>query len=60
MRESRKTERMHLPSDTTEAWLQSQKPSASVARHKNPPEDVLEAWIEKRVSKAVKRRGPGA
>lgn len=56
MRESRKTERMKLPKDTTEAWLESQKPDRTRARHRSPPEDTFEAWVEKRVSKALERR----
>ena len=60
MRESRRTEKMHLPKDTTEAWLDAQKPSMKGTRHRKPPEDSMEAWIKKRVSKTLERRKPAA
>jgi hypothetical protein len=38
MRESRKTERMHLPRDSTEAWLESQRVQRHhEAKRRNPP-----------------------
>lgn len=53
MRESRKTERMHLPTDSMELWLGSQKPSRGEGRHRNPPEDSFEAWMEKQVAERL-------
>lgn len=32
MRESRRTERMQLPRDSTELWLESQKPKPAKAK----------------------------
>jgi hypothetical protein len=49
MRESKKGEKTHLPKGSTEVWLRSQKPAPSEAKHKNPPGDSYEAWVEKRV-----------
>lgn len=60
MRESRKTEKMQLPKDTTEAWLESQKPSTREARHRRPPEDTMETWVEKRVTEVLRRKKPAA
>ena len=61
MRESKKTEQMQLPRDTTEVWLESQKtPRRRAVTHVNPPEDALEAWINKRVGRALKRGKTGA
>jgi hypothetical protein len=55
MRESRRTERMHLPRDSTEAWLESQRVRKHhEAKHRNPPKDPLEAWIERRVEDALR------
>lgn len=53
MRESPKTEGMHLPRDSTEVWLESQRvQNRHEAAHRSPPKDPLEAWIEKRVGEA--------
>jgi hypothetical protein len=52
MRESRKKEKTHLPRDSTEIWLESQTATQSEAKHRNPPEDTYEAWIEKRVGES--------
>ena len=61
MRESVKTERIHLPSDAMETWLGSQSPKRfPTARHRTPPQDSLEAWLEARVEKAKKAMEPGA
>jgi hypothetical protein len=49
MRESRKGEKTHLPKDSTEVWLGTQKPVAGGPKHKAPPEDTYEVWVEKRV-----------
>lgn len=55
MRESRRTERMHLPKDSTEVWLESQSvQKRQKAAHRNPPKDALEAWIERRVEEALR------
>jgi len=56
MRESKRTEKMQLPKDTTEAWLESQRPSVSATRHRSPLEDSFEAWMEKRVQKTLKHK----
>lgn len=57
MRESRKTEKMHLPKGSTESWLESQTPVRRSGKHGNPPPDTYEAWVEKRVTK---KRAPKA
>ena len=50
MRESGRTEKMHLPRDTTEAWLETQAPRPRRAgKHRNPPSGVYEAWLQKLV-----------
>ena len=49
MRESRRTECMHLPKDSTELWLESQVPQARQVKHANPPEDSYETWVRRRV-----------
>lgn len=54
MRESKKTERMHLPRGSTEEWLESQTPTYTEVMHRNPPRDSFEAWIEKRVEESRK------
>jgi len=51
MRESKKTERMHLPRGSTETWLESQTPGNKSGRHGIPPPDTYETWVEKRVTK---------
>jgi len=56
MRESKKTERTHLPRDSIEVWLESQTPRLSEVKHRNPPEDTYEAWIRRRVEES---RAPG-
>lgn len=56
MRESKKGEKTHLPKGSTEDWLESQKPVPGGLKHKKPPEDSYEAWVEKR---AEKSRGTG-
>lgn len=57
MRGSREKERTHLPKDSTEVWLETQTPMPSEAKHRNPPEDTYEAWVERRVagSRGTKR-----
>ena len=52
MRESRKTEKMHLPRDSMEEWLESQRPKPSEVKHEKPPKDIFEAWMEKRVEES--------
>lgn len=52
MRESRKGEKTHLPRDSTEVWLGTQKSSAGEAKQRKPPEDTYEAWVEKRVERS--------
>ena len=49
MRESRRTEKMHLPRDSGEEWLDLQKPRAMGEKHRKPPANGYEAWLEKRV-----------
>ena len=60
MRESRRTEKMHLPTDSTEVWLGSQRRSKGASRHRSAPQDSFEAWIEKRVAETLKRRKSAA
>jgi len=52
MRKSGRTEKLHLPRDATEVWLETQTPGPRKAeKHKNPPYGVYEAWLEKRVER---------
>ena len=60
MRESRRTEKMQLPKDATEAWLETQKPSLRGARHRNSPKDTLEAWVEEQACRVPKPTKPAA
>jgi hypothetical protein len=55
MRESKKTEKMHLPRGSTELWLESRTPTKGGVKHRNPPENSYETWVEKRVERS---RGP--
>jgi len=60
MRESGRTERMHLPRDTTEIWLDTQTPGPSkTEKHRNPPNGVYEAWLEKLVERRRARAATG-
>jgi hypothetical protein len=52
MRESKKGEKTHLPMGSTEDWLGSQKPAPGGVKHKNPPEESYDAWVEKRVERS--------
>ncbi len=54
MRESRKGEKTHLPRDSFEEWSEAQTAKLSATKHKKPPENTYEAWVEKRVTKKVK------
>lgn len=51
MRESKKGEKTHLPKGSTEVWLGAQKSTPGGTKHRNPPEDTYEAWVEKRAKK---------
>lgn len=51
MRESKKTERTHLPKDVYEEWSESQTVKAGGAKHRQAPENTYEVWVEKRVKK---------
>lgn len=56
MRESAKKEKTHLPKDTYQEWLKSQKRGLLVKGHgKKVTEDSFEAWMEKGVAKQVKK-----
>ena len=56
MRESKRTEKLRLPRDSMETWLEQQKPPPATAEeHRAPPRDALEEWVEKRVDAALKR-----
>lgn len=57
MRESRKGEKTHLPKDSTEVWLGGQKPAPEAGKHRNPPEDTYESWMQKRVKVSRGQRG---
>lgn len=56
MRESRKGEKTHLPRNSMEEWLESQKPTLTEMKHENPPEDIFEAWVKKRVEESGESR----
>lgn len=60
MRESRKGEKTHLPKDSTEAWLGTQKTVPTEAKHKTPPEDSYETWVEKRAGESRRGKKPAA
>lgn len=56
MRESAKTDKTHLPKDTYQEWLKSQKEKLSVkGRGKEVTENSFDAWITKRVEKRTKK-----
>jgi hypothetical protein len=56
MRESAKTEKMHLLVDTYQEWLKSQKEKPVVkGRGREVTGDSFEAWMTKRVEKQAKR-----
>lgn len=56
MRESAKTEKTHLPKDTYQEWLKSQKEELLVkGRGKEVTENFFEAWMAKRVEKQTKK-----
>ena len=61
MRESAKTDKTHLPNDTYQEWLKSQKEELSVkGRGKKVTENSFEAWMAKRVEKRAKKTSGGA
>jgi hypothetical protein len=49
MRESRKSEKTHLPADAYEKWLQSQKAKPTGTAHRKAAENAYETWVSKRV-----------
>jgi hypothetical protein len=56
MRESAKTDKTHLPKDTYQEWLKSQKEELSVkGRGKEVTENSFEVWMAKRVERQVKK-----
>lgn len=55
MRESKRTEKMHLPKDSTELWLEAQEPAARAAKHRNPAMDSYEAWIAGKVGERLEQ-----
>jgi hypothetical protein len=56
MRESAKTEKTHLPKDTYQEWLRSQKEEPlAKGRGKKVTENSFEAWMAKRVGKLAKK-----
>lgn len=56
MRESAKKEKTHLPKDTYQEWVRSQKRELLVkGRGKKVTENSFEDWIAKRVEKQVKK-----
>lgn len=56
MRESKRTEKLQLPKDSTETWLELQKPPPGRAEtHRTPPRDSFESWVDKQVEAALKR-----
>jgi len=60
MRESKKGEKTHLPKDSTETWLGTQKTAPTEAKHKSPPEDAYETWVKKRVGESRKGKKSAA
>jgi hypothetical protein len=60
MRESRKTEKTHLPADAYEEWIGSQvvKP-AGERRQKKVSENQYESWVRKRVEKRLNKATRG-
>ena len=56
MRESRKTEKTHLPKSSTELWLETQTVSQKESKHSTPPRDTYEAWVGKRVEESLARK----
>jgi hypothetical protein len=58
MRESSRTERMHLPANTYEEWLKAQgvKP-AGTRLGKKITEDQYEIWLEKSVKRRTHKPG---
>ncbi len=56
MRESRKTEKTHLPRDSMEDWLESQTPTPKEVEHRNAPEDTYEVWMKKMVGESRARK----
>lgn len=56
MRESAKTEKTHLPKDTYQEWLKSEKGEITVkGRGKEVIENSFEAWMAKRVERRTKK-----
>ena len=56
MRESAKKDKTHLPKDTYQEWLRSQKEKLSAkGRGKEVTENSFEAWMAKRVERRVKK-----
>ena len=56
MRESAKSEKTHLPKDTYQEWLKSQKEEHSVkGRGKEVTENSFEVWMAKRVERRTKK-----
>ena len=56
MRESAKSEKSHLPKDTYQEWLKSQKEELAVkGRGKEVTENSFEVWMAKRVERRTKK-----
>jgi hypothetical protein len=56
MRESAKTDKTHLPKDTYQEWLKSQKEKPlGKGRGKEVTENLFEAWMAKKVEKQTKK-----
>lgn len=59
MRESAKIEKTHLPTDTYQEWLRSQKDEMPAKGHgTRVTANSFDAWMAKRVARKVKR-APG-
>ncbi|MGD1055002.1 MAG: hypothetical protein ABR867_02855 [Nitrososphaerales archaeon] len=55
MRESAKTEKTHLPKDTYQEWLKSQKEKpVAKGRGKEVTKSSFEVWMAKRVERRAK------
>jgi hypothetical protein len=56
MRESARSERTHLPRDTYQEWLKSQKEEPlRKGRGEKVSEDIFEVWMGKRVDRRTKK-----
>ena len=50
MRERRSLEKTQLPESDYEVWIHAQTAIREGRKHRNPAQDLYEAWVKKRVS----------